>query len=143
MKYFIYILLFAMLCSACSHSAKRSEETSLNRDSILEPQLMVEYLAKIYLIEAAIYKAQQEERNTNEYAIKLYHGFFSQYGLNRDKLKYSVEFYMGKRKMEWILQEVIAELTEMETHMTHAITADSSKTSQKPRWLEKINDTIR
>lgn len=115
----------------------------LNRDSVLEPQLMVEYLAKIYLIEAAIYKAQQEERNTNEYAIKLYHGFFSQYHLNRDKLKYSVEYYMGQRKMEWILQEVIAGLTEMETHMTHIDDADSTNTTKQPRWLKKFNDTIR
>jgi hypothetical protein len=116
MRQLMFVFFCFLLLFSCSNEKDSKSENNIHRDSVLTIELLTDYMTEIFLIEAAIYKAQHDGKDVKDYAVMYYMDFFEKHSLTRQRLKMSVEFYIAEHKMEGILQTVVENLTEIDLH---------------------------
>jgi hypothetical protein len=141
MRQLIFVFFCFLLLFSCSNEKYSKSENNIHRDSVLTIELLTDYMTEIFLIEAAIYKAQHDGKDVKDYAVMYYMDFFEKHSLTRQRLKMSVEFFIAEHKMEGILQNVVENLTEIDLHTPSVQPNDDEKKDKpvsKPPWLENI-----
>jgi len=141
MRQILFVFFCFLLLFSCSRGSDSKSENKIHPDSVLTRELLTDYMTEIFLIEAAIYKAQHDGKNVKDYAAMYYLNFFEKYALTRQRLKMSVEYYISENKMEGILQAVVENLTEIDLHTPNAQQnkdGEKDKPINKPPWLENI-----
>jgi hypothetical protein len=138
-KFLVVFIFLLALGHSCLPPVEQTETPNIPKDSLISPSDLAEYMVEIFLIEAAIYKAQHEGKIVHDYAVNYYRDFFSSNHLTRKRLNQSVEYYIAKKQMEYIAQSVVSKLTEIDLKIPELKGNDSiiNPVAQKT-WIEKM-----
>jgi hypothetical protein len=108
---FVVIVFFGYSCSQTETSVSTLD---FEKDSILQKEELIDVIVTMFLIEAAVYKAQMDGKNISEHTVLYYHNFFHNTGLSRKRILNSIQYYISKKQMEKILLIVMNNLQELE-----------------------------
>lgn len=104
----ILILAICVVLLHCNKDHKHLKQT--DKSNFIDETTYKNIVKDIFCIEAAIYKEQTEGRNYTEALKSYYNWLYKKYGINRDNIVKSTEFYVSSGLMDSIMQEVIKEL---------------------------------
>ncbi len=141
MKYIAFAFCFFFVVLSCSRSTEKFDETIYPKDSIIDETILEDYMVEIFLIEAAIYKAQHEGKSVQNYATEYYNKFFSTHQVSKHKLKMSIEYYISRKQMDQLLQNVVVKLTEIDIEHTPTKPDSTNQPEKKEFWLDTLFNT--
>jgi len=140
MKY-ISFLIFIVLFASCRQKNLSEKEMNIPRDSVISEEQLVDCMTDIFLIEAALFKAQNDGKDLQQYSRSYYDNFFKTNAVSKEKIKLSLEYYIRKRNLDNIVQQVVTRLTEIDIHSSSKvpIPQDTAHSQEPPPvWLEKM-----
>lgn len=137
MKHLFVIILFLIMFS-CQPKNFGEKDNVIPTDSIISKEVLVECMTDIFLIEAAIFKAQTDGKDVQRLSRLYYDKFFKTYSVSKEKIRMSIEYYIRKKQIEAIVQEVVARLTEIDSQtQTPPQSQEVQQPNKMPSWLEQ------
>jgi hypothetical protein len=137
----LLLLLFGCIFFvSCGVSDSSPQDSIVPVDSVISETQLTDCMVDIFMIEAALFKAQNEGRNIHDYSVLYYRQFFNTHGFTRQKIKMSLEYYISKKRMEYIVQDVVFRLTEIDLQTKPVEKSNDTIQQQKndTNWIEKM-----
>ncbi len=140
MKKILYSLVFLIVfLSSCRKTEEVIALEGFPVDSVITPSVLANCIAEIFLIEAAVFKAQHDGKNVHDYAHFYYRNFFNSHHITKRQISKSIEYYVAKKQIEPILQNVVSRLTELDLKTPSVPAKDSIQPAgQSKSWINTV-----